>query len=211
MLKVELDLDLMMLLCAIVLAAIVLLFVLIDIQYFVRSIFVLVWGRIFEPRKRPDELTTIFGMCTTSDLDIIFAHMNNARYVRELDFARFHFYDRTGIYKAILGKKGNVLQSACIIRYRRTIPLFTMYRITTKMVYWDDKSIYLEQRFISLRDKFIKAVVFSKQGVVGVNAAEIVNKLLNKDDDYRPEKSEELEHFIKCLDASSMRLRKKDD
>ncbi|KAK5643137.1 hypothetical protein RI129_006982 [Pyrocoelia pectoralis] len=211
MLKLELDIDLIMLLCSIVLASIIVLFLFIDIQYFVRSIFVLVWGRIFELRKKPDELTTIYGLCTTSDLDIIFKHMNNARYVRELDFARFHFYDRTGIYKAIIGKKGNILQSACIIRYRRTIPLFTMYKITTKIVYWDEKSVYLEQQFISLKDNFIKAVVFSKQGVVGVNASEIINDLLKKEDSYRPEKTEELEHFISCLDASSMRLRKKDE
>lgn len=59
--------------------------------------------------------------------------MNNARYVRELDFARFHFYDRTGIYEEIKKNKGHALQTASNIRYRRTIPWFNTYKITTKV------------------------------------------------------------------------------
>jgi len=59
--------------------------------------------------------------------------MNNARYVREMDFARFHFYDRTGLYDQILEGKGNALQGACNIRYRRTIPIFTPYKVTTQV------------------------------------------------------------------------------
>lgn len=59
--------------------------------------------------------------------------MNNARYVRELDFARFHFYERTGLYDEIKKNKAHVLQTASNIRYRRTIPLFTAYKLTTKV------------------------------------------------------------------------------
>lgn len=66
-------------------------------------------------------------------MDIFFKHMNNARYVRELDFARFHFYERTGIYDEIKKNKGHVLQTASNIRYRRTIPIFTTYKLTTKV------------------------------------------------------------------------------
>lgn len=59
--------------------------------------------------------------------------MNNARYVRELDFARFHFYDRTGIYTNIKAVDGHALQGASSIRYRRTIPIFTAYKVETKV------------------------------------------------------------------------------
>lgn len=59
--------------------------------------------------------------------------MNNARYVRELDFARFHFYDRTGIYANITAAKGHALQGASSIRYRRTIPIFSAYKVETKV------------------------------------------------------------------------------
>lgn len=73
------------------------------------------------------------GFCTTQDVDIFLRHMNNARYVRELDFARFHFYDRTGIYQNIKAVDGHVLQGASSIRYRRTIPIFSAYKVETKV------------------------------------------------------------------------------
>lgn len=61
--------------------------------------------------------------------------MNNARYVRELDFARFHFYDRTGIYANIKAADGHAMQGASSIRYRRTIPIFTAYKVETKVTF----------------------------------------------------------------------------
>jgi hypothetical protein len=73
------------------------------------------------------------GICTTQDVDFLFRHMNNARYIRELDFARFHFYDLSGLYRQIIKMKGNVLQGAAAIRYRKTIPIFSIYRIDTKV------------------------------------------------------------------------------
>lgn len=59
--------------------------------------------------------------------------MNNARYVRELDFARFHFYALTGLYEEIKKSKGGAVQGASSVRYRRTIPIFSAYRIETKV------------------------------------------------------------------------------
>ncbi|KAI8428945.1 hypothetical protein MSG28_007557 [Choristoneura fumiferana] len=78
-------------------------------------------------------LPALSGFCTTQDVDIFLRHMNNARYVRELDFARFHFYDRTGIYANITAAKGHALQGASSIRYRRTIPIFSAYKVETRM------------------------------------------------------------------------------
>lgn len=63
----------------------------------------------------------------------MFKHMNNARYMRELDFARFHFYVKTGLYDVIKKANAHALQTATNIRYRRTMPLFTTYKITTKV------------------------------------------------------------------------------
>jgi hypothetical protein len=59
--------------------------------------------------------------------------MNNARYIRELDFARFHFYDRSGLYLEVTKMKGNALQGASNIRYRKTIPIFSLYKVHTRV------------------------------------------------------------------------------
>ncbi|KAJ3659513.1 hypothetical protein Zmor_011198 [Zophobas morio] len=148
------------------------------------------------------------GICTTNDLDIYFQHMNNARYVRELDFAKFHFFKRTGIYENILKAEGAALNTACHIRYRKTIPLFTPYKITTKVVHWDEKHVYLEHQFIQLSDNFITTVILSKQAIVGVNVREMMNRLLeNKDEMYMPKPPAELEDWIHLNRKSSARLR----
>lgn len=59
--------------------------------------------------------------------------MNNARYLRELDFARADFYERTGLYANIKAAGGSVLQAATTIRYRRYLKPFTKFTITSKV------------------------------------------------------------------------------
>lgn len=59
--------------------------------------------------------------------------MNNARFIRELDFARADLYQRTGLYPALRRKGGNVAMGACTIRYRRFLKLFTVFIIKSKV------------------------------------------------------------------------------
>jgi acyl-CoA thioesterase FadM len=75
----------------------------------------------------------IAGVCITTDVDTLLYHMNNARYLRELDFARVDFYERSGLYKRIRQKGGAVVQGACTIRYRRFVRPFSVFKITSKV------------------------------------------------------------------------------
>lgn len=59
--------------------------------------------------------------------------MNNARYIRELDFARFNFYGLTGLYEEVRRQHGGAVQGASSVRYRKTIPIFSLYKIETKV------------------------------------------------------------------------------
>ncbi|XP_023012106.1 protein THEM6 [Leptinotarsa decemlineata] len=193
-----------------IVTGIALLYIFFDVNYFLRCLFTIGWGRLFQKNKKPDETTEVYGICTSQDLDIMFKHMNNARYVRELDFARFHFYDRTGLYQEIKKNKAHVLQTASNVRYRRTIPLFNTYKITTKIVSWDEKTLFLEQQFITTHDGFIRAVVLSKQTTLNFNVAEIMAKLTGKDVSYRPTPPEELQDWLSSMEKSSNRMRKRD-
>ncbi|XP_060531749.1 protein THEM6 [Cylas formicarius] len=185
-------------------------YIFLDVNYFLRIVFTIGWGRLFDKRRKIDETTEIYGICTSQDLDIFFSHMNNARYVRELDFARFHFYDRTGLYNEITQSKGHILQTASNIRYRRTIPLWTVYKITTKIVTWDEKTLFIEQQFITLNDGFIRAVVLSKQSTIGLDVPKIMAKLTGQDVSFRPAPVAELEDWLKYMEKSSQRLRKQE-
>ncbi|KAL3266032.1 hypothetical protein HHI36_010219 [Cryptolaemus montrouzieri] len=186
-----------------------LLYIFFDVNYFIRLAVTIVWGRLFNKKTNVEDTTEIYGIVTTADIDIFFKHMNNARYVRELDFARFHFYDRTGLYEEITKAKAHALQTASYIRYRRTIPTFTPYKITTKIIAWDERTLYLEQQFITF-DGFVRALVLSKQGTIGLNVPEVMARLTKKDISYRPVPPQELEDWLKSIDKSSERLKKKE-
>lgn len=59
--------------------------------------------------------------------------MNNARYLRELDFARVDFYERTDLYRTIKRKGGSVFQGAATIRYRRFIRPYHRFHIQSRV------------------------------------------------------------------------------
>lgn len=128
--------------------------------------------------------------------------MNNSRYFRELDFARADFFERTGLYRKVLSKGGELLQGAATIRYRRYIRIFSRYKITTRVsefnrsilmeghhliisppipqiVYWDDQSIFTEHRFLSTKDNFIHCIVLSRQRIIKTSAEAIMREMLN--------------------------------
>ncbi|KAG8230463.1 hypothetical protein J437_LFUL009952 [Ladona fulva] len=122
--------------------------------------------------------TSVYGMCITTDIDTLLYHMNNARYLRELDFARVDFYERSGLYRKIREKGGAVVQGAATIRYRRFLRPFTLFRITSKIVYWDEKSVFMEHRFITPKDGFVRAIAICRQRVIKANAEDVMRELI---------------------------------
>lgn len=195
--------------CACTLPIIAILYILFDVNYFLRIAFTIAWGRLFQKKAKIFDKTSIYGICTSQDVDIFLKHMNNARYLRELDFARFHYYDRSGIYSEVSRQGGGAVQGASSTRYRRALPIFTPYKVTTQMIYWDDKNFYLEHEFISLSDNFVRAVVLSKQTVTNlkVPVAQIIAQV--EPEAQRPELTNELKLWLDSMEESSQKLRKK--
>lgn len=134
-----------------------------------------------------------------------FTHNFCFRYLRELDFARFHYYGLTGIYSAIKKEGGGAVQGATTVRYRRTIPIFNLYKIETELVWWDEKAIYLEQKFIT-NDGFVRAIAMSKQCITKVNVMDLMKKFTDK----RPDQPQELKIWLEAIEQSSKKLRKDD-
>ena len=63
----------------------------------------------------------IHSICSTHDIDF-FCHMNNAKYFKELDFARFDFYFRSELSDYVEARKEiYVVQHAAMIIYRRPL------------------------------------------------------------------------------------------
>ncbi|KAL9702005.1 hypothetical protein quinque_005446 [Culex quinquefasciatus] len=162
----------------IVLGVIVALYALFELHYFLRMCLCVIAARYIKKRMHILETATVCGLCLTNDVDTLLYHMNNARYLREVDFARVDFYERTLLWRTILSKGGSVVQGATTIRYRRFIRPFTRFTISSRIIYWDNQSIFMEHRFIGRTDGFIHCIALCRQRVIQCSVEDVMATLL---------------------------------
>ncbi len=74
-------------------------------------------------------------------------HMNNGRYLSVMDYARTHMLARIGLLTPIVRQRWQALVGAVWVTYRRSLPLFSAFEITSRLVCWDDRWFYIEQTF----------------------------------------------------------------
>ena len=77
-------------------------------------------------------LCFVSGICLTTDLDFMF-HMNNGRYPRECDFGRFKFWLQSNTWQTVKKLGGSMSNTGNNIRYRRSLELFDIYKLKTKV------------------------------------------------------------------------------
>lgn len=152
----------------------------------------------------PLDESVILSFCSTHDLDF-YGHMNNARYFRELDFGRFDLWFRSGLGSYIQRQPSwYVVQHAATIRYRRSINFLRPFVVRSRIVWWDERSIYFEQRMQTLHDGFIRAVALSKSTVVNGDVPAMMKTFNIEKPSIAPM---ELEKWLESNDISSEKLR----
>lgn len=97
-------------------------------------------------------------------------HMNNGRYMTLLDLGRLDLLLRVGLARKTFGRRWYPVLAAVQLRYRKPLNLFQKFRIRTRIVTWDEKFVYLEQR-ISKGDRllthaYLKGAFVGPQGTV---------------------------------------------
>ncbi len=103
-------------------------------------------------RFRP-KVTDILQTCILrlhvlpNDLDLNI-HMNNGRYLTIMDLGRLDLVLRTGLLKIMMRRGCLPVLAAATMRWRLPLAPFQAYRLETEVVCWDDKWIFLEQRFV---------------------------------------------------------------
>ncbi|KAJ8297719.1 hypothetical protein KUTeg_024250 [Tegillarca granosa] len=148
----------------------------------------------------------------TTDLDLM-VHMNNSRYLRECDFARQQFFLERRLGRAMKQLNVRVMNAGNNIRYRKSIEFLDVYKIKTKVgkiktkiLYWDDRAIYLEQQIVRNKDDFICAVNICKMCVIGCTPQTLLSK--DHENVKTPAPSTELAKLLESWQLSSERLRK---
>ena len=104
-----------------------------------------------------------------NDIDLNL-HLNNARYLSIMDYARTHLLARTGILTPIVRKRWQPLVGAVWITYRRSLPLFSAFDLTSRLVCWDERWFYIEQTFTGKEGLaavgWVKGILRDANGIV---------------------------------------------
>jgi YbgC/YbaW family acyl-CoA thioester hydrolase len=95
-------------------------------------------------------------------------HMNNGRYLTLMDLGRLDLLLRNGAIRHVMAQKWYPVLASCHIRFRRPLNLFQRFEIRTRIVTWDEKWIYLEQRMLRNGDMalhaYLKGVFVARGG-----------------------------------------------
>ncbi len=81
-----------------------------------------------------------------NDLDINL-HMNNGRYLTIMDLGRVDLIARVGLLRLMIRNRWAPVVGMATIRFRKSLTPFQKYRLITRVLCWDEKWTYLEQRF----------------------------------------------------------------
>ncbi|WP_127792013.1 thioesterase family protein [Agromyces sp. LHK192] len=106
---------------------------------------------LFLSRRKPDlghwDVARTRFITLPTDLDIN-RHMNNGVYYSIMDVARFDMLVRNGLWKVMLDQGWYPVVASETITFRKSLSLWQRFTIETKVLGFDDKAVYVEQRFV---------------------------------------------------------------
>ncbi|MEK6367408.1 MAG: thioesterase family protein [Burkholderia gladioli] len=82
-----------------------------------------------------------------NDLDVL-RHMTNGRYFAILDLARVDLLLRSRVWQRVNAQRWYPVVTLETIRFHRSLHLWERYDVTTRVIGWDEKHVFLEQGFI---------------------------------------------------------------
>ena len=115
-------------------------------KLFFRTLLALLRAALPRPRiGLLDESLVPFRVWPT-DLDLNL-HLNNARYLSLMDIGRFEMLSRAGMLRGFARNRWYPIVGAVMLRFRRSLDPWQKFELRTRIVGWDEKWFYLEQRF----------------------------------------------------------------
>jgi acyl-CoA thioesterase FadM len=106
---------------------------------------------LFLSRRKPDldhyEVARTNFITLPTDLDIN-RHMNNGVYFSIMDVARFDMLVRNGVWAIMRAKGWYPVVASETITFRKSLSLWQRFTIESRILGFDDKSVYVEQRFV---------------------------------------------------------------
>lgn len=112
----------------------------------IRFLWVMITAFLSRERRNPLEESVLRFRVLPNDLDLNF-HMNNGRYLSMMDLGRMDLLGRAGLAKVALREKWYPLVGSATMRFIRPLAPFEKYDLRSRVLCWDEKWFYLEQKF----------------------------------------------------------------
>ncbi len=124
---------------------------------FFRMLRIFVMG-LFRPRIDLLDSSELRFLVLPTDLDIN-VHMTNARYLSFMDLGRTDLLIRAGLLKLMRREKLMPVVGHIDIKYRRSLAPFQRFSLKSRLLCWDEKWLYMEQRLESSKGLHSVAIV----------------------------------------------------
>lgn len=143
-----------------------------------------------------------------NDLDFN-EHMNNGRYLTLMDLGRLHLVACTGLLKPMIKLKLAPTLAAAQMRYRMQLLPFQPFDLETRVVCWDAKWIYMEQRFLYVKGPkvgavaaigIVKGAFYDRRTKTTMPSAELL-ALLGRADEQSPDFPPYIQEWIKAEES----------
>ncbi|MDP2561205.1 thioesterase family protein [Psychrobium sp. 1_MG-2023] len=116
---------------------------------YLRLLYLLLW-KIPRHRAKQSIFDTSHYDFRVLPLDVdINMHLTNSRYLALMDLARTWMMCESGLFKALLKRKWLPVVSSTELTFIKDIKPWQKCTVETKIIAWDDKYFYMEQRFVS--------------------------------------------------------------
>ena len=128
---------------------------------------------LFRSRRRPKlgffDTSSLPMRVLPTDIDIAM-HLNNGMYLSLMDLGRFDLMIRSGFWAAMRRNGWNPVVGNETISFRKSLELGQRYSIETKVIGFDERASYIEQRMVADGEIYARAYIaarfVSKKGPV---------------------------------------------
>lgn len=129
-------------------------------------------GTLFAPRRHFTDDFELWFRVWPTDLDTNL-HMNNGRYLSVMDLGRLDMILRMRLVPVIWRERWMPVIASAQVRWRRSLAPFERYRLTTRLIAWEDRWFFIEQRFLDRRGRLcavalVKGAFRGRHGAVPV-------------------------------------------
>jgi acyl-CoA thioesterase FadM len=122
-----------------------------------RTLLMMITSR-WKPRKDFREVGRVIMHVMPNDLDLL-RHVNNGIYLSLMDLGRMDMMIRSGKWQQLSRLGWYPVAASVTVTYRRSLRLWQKYTLETKVIGFDEKAMYVEQRFVRDDEVYVAAIM----------------------------------------------------